>query len=79
MDLFRMCDYQFRKLLTKIRKNFCKSLQKNFPACEEGFRGKQISKINIFEAIILKQNEGMRPMLFLFFDDFGTFSPFFTS
>ena len=25
------------------------------------FRGKQISKISIFEAIILKQNEGVRP------------------
>ena len=73
-----MCDYQFRKLLTKICKNFCKILQ-NFPAYEEGFRGKQISKINIFEAIILKQNEGMRPMLFLSFNDFGTFNPFFTS
>ena len=38
-------------------------------------RGKQISKISTFEAIILKQNEGVRPQWFVFFDDFGTFSP----
>ena len=36
------------------------------------FRGKEISKVSIFEAIILKQNEGVQPKYFVFFDDFGT-------
>ena len=31
------------------------------------FKGKQISKINIFEAIILNQYEGVRPKQFMFF------------
>ena len=30
------------------------------------FRGKQISKISFFEAIILKQNEGVKPKQFAF-------------
>ena len=36
------------------------------------FRGKETSKVSIFEAIILKQNEGVQPKYFVFFDDFGT-------
>ena len=43
------------------------------------FRGKRISKISIFEAIILKQNEGVCQRNLYFCTDFGMFMPWTTT
>ena len=39
------------------------------------FRGTKSSKISIFDAIIVKQNEGVRPKRFMFSEDFRMFIP----